>query len=232
MLQYEFRGLIYKNSYQATALSTALQTTPAATLSPFERLAEPTLPAAPSQADHGAQKYWLLCLPCHGDRGQGLTDEFRETYPPEEQYCWERGCHGKRPYDFGFTLPMQIPAVIGPQAALGKFTNAATLHAYIKAAMPYWKPGSLTEEESWLVTAFLLRENGIPVNGELAATNAEQILLSTSGFPSTPVIVPTAENPEQPTTTANMRWLLILPVAVTILVVVVLLRRKLAKQSF
>jgi hypothetical protein len=27
--------------------------------------------------------------------------------------------------------------------------------------MPFWKPGSLTEEESWQVTAFLLRENDL-----------------------------------------------------------------------
>jgi hypothetical protein len=43
------------------------------------RLAEPTLPAAPSQADHGAQVYWLACLPRHGDNVQGMTDEFRTT---------------------------------------------------------------------------------------------------------------------------------------------------------
>jgi mono/diheme cytochrome c family protein len=163
---------------EGTALSAGLQSTPEATLSPFERLAEPTLPAAPAQADHGAQIYWLWCLPCHGDRGQGLTDEFRETYPPEEQYCWERGCHGERPYEYGFKLPMQIPAVIGPEAALGKFQSAARLNAYIQAAMPYWKPGSLQEEENWQVTAFLLRENDIWDTREvLDSSNADQILL-------------------------------------------------------
>ena len=72
-----------------------------------DRLAEPTLPAAPSQADHGAQVYWLSCMPCHGDQGQGLTDEFRATYPPEEEYCWESGCHGANPYESGFTIPKE-----------------------------------------------------------------------------------------------------------------------------
>src|ERR1051325_452370 len=74
-----------------------------------DRLAKPTLPASPSQADYGAQVYWLSCLPCHGDRGQGLTDEFREVYPPEDRNCWNSGCHGKRPYQNGFTLPTAIP---------------------------------------------------------------------------------------------------------------------------
>lgn len=139
------------------ARSVDLQTTPMPTA---DRLAKPTSPPSPSQADYGAQVYWLSCLPCHGDRGQGLTEEFRQTYPPEEQYCWESGCHGKRPYDNGFTLPMNIAAVIGP-GTLQKFPTAANLRGYIFAAMPFWKPGSLTEEQSWQVTAFLLRENGL-----------------------------------------------------------------------
>ena len=129
------------------AFSAIQQPTPTSTLSPLERLAKPTLPAEPSQADLGAQNYWLYCLPCHGDRGQGLTDEFRETYPPEEVNCWQSGCHGERPYDNGFKLPAGIPALVGADA-LQKFPNAAILQAYIQAAMPFWKPGSLAEEES------------------------------------------------------------------------------------
>src|SRR3990170_3605718 len=74
-----------------------------------DRLAEPTLPASPSQADRGAQVYWLSCLPCHGDYGQGLTDEFRAAYPPEDRNCWDAGCHGARPYDNGFKLPARTP---------------------------------------------------------------------------------------------------------------------------
>jgi cytochrome c len=140
-----------------------------------DRLAEPTLPASPSQADLGAQVYWLSCLPCHGDRGQGLTDEFRAAYPPEEQYCWERGCHGEAPYESGFKLPKAIPAVVGEQA-LAKFKDAGQLHAYIRAAMPFWKPGSLTDEDSWKVTAYVLRANGL-WNGaeELGPQNASQV---------------------------------------------------------
>jgi cytochrome c len=140
-----------------------------------DRLAEPTLPPVPSQADYGAQVYWLSCMPCHGDRGQGLTDEFRETYPPEEQYCWERGCHGPNPYESGFSLPMFIPGVIGPDA-VSKFGDAAQLNSYIRAAMPYWDPGSLAEEEAWRVTAFLLRENGLwNANSELNPSNAGEV---------------------------------------------------------
>lgn len=217
---------------EGTALSVELQSTPSAvgpTLSPFERLAEPTLPATPSQADLGAQTYWLLCLPCHGDRGQGLTEEFRETYPPEEQYCWERGCHGDRPYEFGFTLPMNVPAVVGPSAALGKFTTAARLNAYIMAAMPYWKPGSLTEEEGWLVTAFILRENGIQIDENLDASNAEQVLLSQTNLLPTPAADIVAENANKLTLRTNLLWLLVLALIVMTVVGIVLLRRRSAE---
>lgn len=172
---------------EGTALGVLPQTTPMPTL---DRLAEPTLPAVPSQADHGAQLYWLYCLPCHGDVGQGLTDEFRDTYPPEDNNCWGRGCHGKYPYEGGFTLPTTVPPLIGP-GALTKFATVANLNGFIRAAMPFEDPGVLTEDEYWQVTAFILRENGISYPNQLDASNAGQILLpsyqSTSSPPSTPV---------------------------------------------
>ena len=154
-----------------------------------DRLAQPTLPASPSQADKGAQVYWLSCLPCHGDRGQGLTEEFKQSYPVEDRNCWNSGCHGQRPYENGFTLPMKIPAVIGPET-LQIFPNASILRSYIFAAMPYWRPASLTEEESWQVTAFLLRENNLwTTQEELTASNADQVLVSA------PQAIPTLQPP-------------------------------------
>jgi cytochrome c len=144
----------------------------------MDRLAEPTLPAAPSQADYGAQVYWLYCLPCHGDRAQGLTDEFRQTYPPEDQNCWTSHCHGKITYENGFTIPTVVPALVGP-SALAKFPTAANLYGFIHAAMPFQKPNSLTDEEYYKITAFLLHQNGlIDGNAEVNASNAAQIIVS------------------------------------------------------
>jgi len=202
---------------EGTALSVNPQTMPTP-----DRLAQPTLPPEPSQADLGAQQYWLSCMPCHGDRGQGLTDEFRQTYPPEDRNCWESGCHGERPYDSGFTLPEHIPALIGPQATLGKFTTADGLHAYIKAAMPFWKPGSLTEEESWLVTAFLLRENGVRFSGKLDESNAEQVQLLAGNFPPTPTSEAGVQTEPQQTTPDYSKRLLALAAAVAVIVVAVI----------
>ncbi len=145
-----------------------------------DRLARPTLPSLPSQADYGAQIYWLSCLPCHGERGQGLTEEFRQTYPPEDRNCWKSGCHGERPYEGGFQLPQNVPALIG-KGTIEKFSTAASLQAYIRAAMPYWKPGSLSDEDAWRVTAFLLRENGFWEGSiELNSQNAAAVVLDPS----------------------------------------------------
>jgi mono/diheme cytochrome c family protein len=144
-----------------------------------DRLAEPTLPAEPRQADLGARAYWLSCMPCHGDKGQGLTTEFRRLYPPDHQNCWSSGCHGARPYNNGFRLPPAVPPLIGP-GALATFRTAADLQGYIASAMPFWDPGSLTEQQSWQVTAFLLRSNGIwEGESDLDGQSASTIQIST-----------------------------------------------------
>jgi mono/diheme cytochrome c family protein len=180
-----------------------------------DRLAEPTLPAFPSQADHGAKVYWLSCMPCHGDKGQGLTDEFRATYPPEEEYCWESGCHGANPYESGFSLPKKIPAVVG-ETTLAKFTDAAQLNAYVRAAMPFWKPGSLTEQDAWRVTAFVLRENGLwDALTELNASNAANVKIPRGSF-LTPIATP------QPTAAQEGNRAVIWGIAAGVVVLVIL----------
>ncbi len=170
------------------------QQIPTPTFIPSDRLLQPTLPANPSRADQGAVDYWLNCMVCHGDRGQGLTDEFRMLYPPEEQTCWKSGCHGSRPYADGFTLPTAIPPVTGPDAPWHNYTDASVLYAFISTYMPWHRPGSLEPEVYWRLTAYLLRENGyenpykelgpdnagfIPVGGENAQVGTEQVAQTT-----------------------------------------------------
>ncbi len=153
---------------------------PAATPTPqlaADRLLKPTLPAQSTMADVGSQVFWLYCLPCHGDRGQGLTDEFREVYPPEDRNCWTSGCHGKRPYENGFTLPVRVPPLIGPSTLL-RFNTALELHDYIRQAMPWQDPGSLPDDAAWQVTAFLAREHGSdPINEPLDNARAARVSL-------------------------------------------------------
>jgi hypothetical protein len=163
-----------------------------------DRLAAPVLPENPSQADLGAYAYWEYCLPCHGDRGQGLTEEFRELYPPEDRDCWASGCHGPRPYENGWTLPTAVPALIGP-GRLARFSNAAALQAFVQAAMPWHNPGSLGETTTWQITSHLLRSNGVPIPpNELGPENALDVsLLRDAASTATPGTQPAASVTER-----------------------------------
>ncbi|WP_376791913.1 c-type cytochrome [Thermoflexus sp.] len=118
------------------------------------------------EAERGAAVFARRCSTCHGDRGQGLTDEWRATWPPTHQNCWKANCHGPQPYpENGFTLPRVVPALIGPNT-LRRFATAADLYAYIRARMPFHAPGSLAEEDYRAVTAFLLQQHGIPADDQ------------------------------------------------------------------
>jgi mono/diheme cytochrome c family protein len=177
---------------------------PAPTLQPgvtptADRLAAPPTVGAPTQADDGAQLYWLHCQPCHGDKGQGLTDEWRAQYPVQEQYCWNSGCHGDRPYDDGFTIPTVVPAVVGG-AVNQKFPANGALYGYIRASMPYWNPASLTDDEYLAITAHLARANGRWDGRQLTVESlaAEQTDVPQMAVPQTAVPAATTPTPAAP----------------------------------
>lgn len=152
---------------------THAQGTPTPTV---DRLAAPPTVPSPTQADEGAQLFWLHCQPCHGDQGQGLTDEWRAQFPEEEQNCWISGCHGKHgkdPPPTGFTIPTAVPAVIGA-GSLGNYQTVQQLFYYIRAAMPYENPGGLKEEEYLAITAFIARAHGVGDRTPLTAANIAQ----------------------------------------------------------
>jgi len=128
-----------------------------------DRLAEPLLPESPTQVDIGRNLYYFHCMPCHGDRGQGLTDEFREVWVEDHQNCWARGCHTGRSELAAFAIPRSIPAVIGSPQALGAFETAEDLFVFLRATQPPQRPGALADSEYWALTSFLLHENGRPL---------------------------------------------------------------------
>lgn len=198
---------------EVTPVPTVAGATPVPTV---DRLAAPPTLENPTQADEGAQLYWLNCQPCHGDRGQGLTDDWRAQYPPEDQNCWESGCHGERPYERGFTLPATVPAVVG-QGSLERFQTAGQLYAYIKAAMPYQAPGTLSDEEYLAITAFLAREHGVWHSRPLRTETVGQLRFqeAVDAAPETPAAESADPSPGQPRT--DYRLTAILLVAVPIL---------------
>ncbi len=128
-----------------------------------DRLAEPIMPASPTQIDDGHYLYYYHCMTCHGDRGQGLTDEWREVWVDDHQNCWAHGCHTGRE-QAGFFIPRHVPPVSG----LGRFQSTEALAAYLHQEHPPQNPGILSEDESWALTAYLLHQSGaLPPDAQL-----------------------------------------------------------------
>ena len=120
-----------------------------------DRLATPVMPLSPQPSDYGRQVYYLNCMPCHGDVGQGLTDEWRAVWEEDHQDCWASGCHGGHAGDEGFPVPHTIPAVIGQPPILGNFSTSEELFDYLKLTHPPQRPGVLSDEDYRNVTVLL-----------------------------------------------------------------------------
>jgi len=144
----------------------------------IKRLEKPNVEEeTPTQLDAGALKYWGVCMACHGDVGQGLTEEWKDAFGEEDRNCWQSGCHGPDHPPQGFLIPKEkvIPAV-AITGSLTRFKNAQELHDYILASMPWWDPGQLTDEEAWQVTAYILDMHAVlPDDFVLTETNASAI---------------------------------------------------------
>lgn len=95
------------------------------------------LPAGSGNAIAGKDLYRLKCLSCHGpDGNKGINDRLV-------------GGHA--------TL-----TGVTPIKTVGSYwPYATTLFDYIRRAMPYPSPGSLSNDETYALTAYLLSLNGI-----------------------------------------------------------------------
>jgi hypothetical protein len=125
----------------------------------LDRLATPVVPDNPTPIDLGRQVYYLHCMSCHGDVGQGLTDEWRQVWVEDHQNCWGKGCHGGHADDEGFPIPKTIPAVIGPESAMMHYASSDELQAYLVQTHPPQWPGTLDKIAYEEVTAYLWHEN-------------------------------------------------------------------------
>ncbi len=130
----------------------------------YDPLKEPELPENPSEIEYGEYLYYYHCMPCHGDLGQGLTDEFRQVWVEDHQNCWARGCHGGKPRDEGFPIPTYIPGVISEDDALPGFISINDLNTYMHQTHPPQYPGGLADDEYHALTAYLWARNNKPVN--------------------------------------------------------------------
>ncbi len=111
------------------------------------------LPAGHGSVAEGRTVYRNACAACHGERGQGIGD-----YPALV------GGQG--------TLTSKAPV-----QTVGSFwPYATTVWDYIHRAMPYQRPGTLSNREVYAVTAYILYENHIvPANAVLTEKSLPKI---------------------------------------------------------
>ncbi|WP_454825514.1 c-type cytochrome [Paraburkholderia xenovorans] len=116
------------------------------------------LPAGSGDVATGAHIFAAKCAACHGAQGQGgLGDALV-------------GGQGSL-------------ASTKPKRTVGSYwPYATTLFDYIRRAMPYNAPESLTADEVYAVSAFLLNQNGIvPANTRLDAASLPRVVMPNRG---------------------------------------------------
>jgi LPXTG-motif cell wall-anchored protein len=150
-------------------------------------------------------------MACHGDQGQGLTDEWRGVLDIADQNCWQSKCHSPNHPPGGFVFPKFVPSVVGA-GVVARFETAYDLYTFLKTEMPFQAPGSLKDEEYWQLTAFLLRINQLdPGSQTLDEVRAAQIPLRAT-------LLPPQEPPEK--TASEQAALIFLIVGAGLLVLV------------
>ena len=130
-------------------------------MDPASRMAPPPMSDPPTHLEWGHYNYWLSCMVCHGDRGQGLTDEWRTAGNVDGENCWQARCHASSHPPEGFELPLYVPPVLGEYALL-RFQTVGDLHTYLQETMPWYAPGLLDDETYWQLATYLADANGAP----------------------------------------------------------------------
>ena len=101
------------------------------------------LPAGSGTPQQGAVIYSTVCASCHGANGEGHA-----PYP--------RLLGGSQNASIDFAANPAIPHSIG-----NYWPYATTVFDYIRRAMPPTAPGSLTDDQIYALTAFLLAREGL-----------------------------------------------------------------------
>ena len=101
-------------------------------------------------------------MTCHGDVGQGLTDEFRAIWPEDHQNCWAHGCHGGRVDDEGFPIPTIVPALVR-EGKLAQFSSLQAFEEFLKATHPPQDPGGLEDEQYHAIALYVFSMNNRPL---------------------------------------------------------------------
>ena len=117
------------------------------------------LPEGEGSVSDGDELYDKQCSSCHGEFGAG-----GHGYP-----TLTGGNQEKLPNGVIKTLTNQRtePGMEAPKRTIGTYwPKATTLIWYIRDAMPYAHPKSLTNNEIYAITAYLLAQDNIVIDGE------------------------------------------------------------------
>jgi cytochrome c len=105
------------------------------------------LPTGSGTAEQGAALYAANCASCHGANGEGKPPAYPQIM-------------GGPKGSFDFASDFKIPRTVG-----NYWPYATTLFDYIRRAMPLAAPGTLTADQTYAVTAYLLNREGIIPDG-------------------------------------------------------------------
>ena len=190
----------------------------------YDPLIEPPLPAHPTEFELGRNLYWHWCMTCHGDRGQGLTDEFRKTWVKDHQNCWARGCHAGHNNDQGFPIPTVVPLIIG-DGHLARFATLQELFEFLKTTHPPQHPGILKDDEYHAIAVYVFTQNDRSLATETPTLKPVATLLPSA----TPV--PTTTLKSLSPASAQSQWFYVLLVIFALAVLIWLLRKfRIAKK--
>lgn len=122
------------------------------------------LPIGSGNAIQGKPVYQSLCQHCHGIDGKGGVNDQLVSSKPDH--------------------PVLFVQPNAPKKTIGNYWPwATTVFDYIKRTMPYTSPGSLTDDQVYAVTAYLLFENNIISEGfELNASSLPTIKMPANGY--------------------------------------------------
>ncbi|MDQ7044948.1 MAG: c-type cytochrome [Sulfurimonas sp.] len=141
------------------------------------------LPAGEGSVEEGDELYEAQCASCHGDFGGGGNG-----YPQ-----LAGGNQSKDENGIVITLKNQraYGATDAPKRTVGTYwPKATTLFTYIRDAMPYATPKSLSANETYAITAYILAQNEVVIDGvemdDEYVLNAEKltkvVLANNDGF--------------------------------------------------
>jgi cytochrome c len=119
------------------------------------------LPEGSGFVDEGEALYEAQCMMCHGDFGSGgggypalALGKAKEMKKTLKNNRWFN------------------PTAEGPARAFGSYWPvASTMWWYIRDAMPHTKSKTLTDDEVYSLTAYMLYINGMKVNGEIVTSD-------------------------------------------------------------